>query len=70
MEVLFMADLLPNGLHGKIMICSVNYITKSRLDVQFVKKIPLEKFKRWKKKGMTKISNGFFIKCSIHLLLK
>ena len=37
-----MADLLPNGLHEKVMICSIYYITKSRLDVQFVKKIPVE----------------------------
>ena len=36
-----MADLLPNGLHEKVMICSICYITKGRLDVQFVKKIPL-----------------------------
>ena len=44
MEMLFMADLLPNGLHEKVKICSISicYITKSRLDVQFVKKIPLE----------------------------
>ena len=37
-----MADLLPNGLHEKVKICSISicYITKSRLDVQFVKKIP------------------------------
>ena len=46
MEMLFMTDLLPNGLHEKVMICSICYITKSRLDVQFVKKIPLEKFNR------------------------
>ena len=39
MEKLFMADLRSNELHEKVMIC---YITKSRLDVQFVKKIPLE----------------------------
>ena len=70
MEMLFMADLLPNGLHEKVMICSICYITKSRLDVQFVKKISLEKFNRWKKRGMIKINNGFYIKCSIHLLLK
>ena len=38
MEKSFMADLLSNGLHD-ILYC---YITKSRLDVQFVKKIPLE----------------------------
>ena len=38
--MLFMADFLPNGLHEKVMICSICYITKSRLDVQFVKKIP------------------------------
>ena len=40
---LFKVDLLSNGLHEKvthvILLC---YITKSRLDVQFVKKIPLE----------------------------
>ena len=42
MEKLFMANLLPNGLHEKVMICSICYITKSRLDVQFVKKFPLE----------------------------
>ena len=42
MEKLFMADLLSNGLHEKTMICSACYITKSRSDVQFVKKIPLE----------------------------
>ena len=37
-----MTDLLPNRLHEKVMICSICYITKSRLDVQFVKKISLE----------------------------
>ena len=42
MEKVFMADLLPNWLHEKVMICSICYITKSRLDVQFVKKIALE----------------------------
>ena len=46
MEMLFMTDLLPNGLHEKVMICSICYITKSRLDAQFVKRIPSEKFKR------------------------
>ena len=46
--MLFMANLLPNGLHEKVMICFISYITKSRLDVQFVKKTPLEKFNRWK----------------------
>ena len=38
-----MADLLPNEPHEKVMMCSICYITKSRLDVQFVKKIPLER---------------------------
>ena len=33
---LFMADLLPNGLHDKVVI-----FTKKRLDLQFVKKIAL-----------------------------
>ena len=42
MEKLFMTDLLQNVFHEKIMICSICCITKSRLDVQFVKKIPLE----------------------------
>ena len=37
-----MADLLQNGLHEKIMICSICCISKSRLDLEFVKKIPLE----------------------------
>ena len=41
-----MADLLPNGLHEKVTICSICYITKSRLDVQFVKKIPVEMVNR------------------------
>ena len=44
--MLFMAGLLQNGLHKKVMICSIFYITKSGLDVQFVKKIPLEKYGR------------------------
>ena len=42
MKKLFMTDLLPNGLHEKVMLCSIWYITKSILDVQFVKKISLE----------------------------
>ena len=33
-----MAELLPNGHHEKVMVCSIYYITKSRLEVQFVKK--------------------------------
>ena len=72
MEKLFMADLLPNGLHEKVMICSICYITKSRLDVQFVKKIPLEIVigQQMKEKGMIKINNVFYIKLFIHLLLK
>ena len=37
--MLFTADLLPNGFHEKVMICSICYITKIRLDVQLVKKI-------------------------------
>ena len=42
MEKLFMDDLPSNGLHEKVMIFSICYIiTKSRLDVQLVKKIPL-----------------------------
>ena len=66
MEMLFMADLLPNGLHEKVMICSICYITKSRLDVQFVKKIPLEMFSRWKKRGYVHIFDKD-LKCFIYL---
>ena len=69
MEKLFMADLLPNGLHEKVMICSICYITKSRLDVQFVKKIPFGNGKQMKEEGYDQ-NNGFFIKLFIHLLLK
>ena len=38
-----MADLQSNGLHEKVIICYIIMLYyKSRLDVQFVKKIPLE----------------------------
>ena len=46
MEKPFMADHQPNGLHEKVMIYSICHITKSRLDVEFVKKIPLEMVNR------------------------
>ena len=41
---LFMANLLLHGLYEKVMICYILlcHITKSRFDVQFIKKIPLE----------------------------
>ena len=63
MEKLFKVDLLPNELHEKVMVCLICYITKSRLDVQFVKKIPLEKVigQQMEEKGIIKISNGFYI---------
>ena len=64
MEKLFMAVVLANGLHEKVMICSISYIAKIRLDVQFVKIIPLEKFNRRKKRGMIKTNNGFYTKLS------
>ena len=41
-----MADFLPNRLHEKVMICFTCHITKRRLEVQFVKKIPLEMVNR------------------------
>ena len=65
-----MADLLSNELYEKIIVCSICCITKSRLSVQFVKKIPLEMVigQEMKEEGMIKI--GFYIKLSIHLLLK
>ena len=49
MEKLLMADLLPNGLLEKVR--SICYITKSRLDVQFVKKNPLGNVPQMKEKG-------------------
>ena len=55
-----MADLLPNGLHEKVMMCSICCITKSRLDVQFVKKVPLKMVigQQMKEEGYYQ-SNGF-----------
>ena len=71
MQKLFMANLLPNGLHEKVMIFSICYITKSRLDVQFVKKIPLEMvIGQQMKEEECDQNNGFHIKLPIHLLLK
>ena len=66
-----MAHLLPNGLRKKVMICSICHVTKSRLDVQFVKKIPLEMVigQQMKEEGYDQ-NNGFYIKLSVHLLLK
>ena len=66
-----MADLIPNGHHEKVMIRSICYITKSRLDVQFVKKISLEMIigQQMKEEGYDQI-NGLYMKLSIHLLLK
>ena len=71
MEKLSMADLLPNRLHEKVMICSICYITKSRLDVQFLKKISLEMVigQQIEEEGYDQ-NNGFYIKLPIHLLLK
>ena len=71
MEKLFMADLLPNGLHEKVMICSIYYITEGKLDVQFVKKISLEMVigQQMEEEGYDQ-NNGFYIKLSIQLLLK
>ena len=71
MEKLFMTDPLPNWLHEKVMICSVCCITKSRLDLQFVKKIRLEMIigQEMKEEGYDQ-NNGFYIKLSIHLLLR
>ena len=71
MEKLFVADFLSNGLHEKVMICSMCFITKSRLHVQFVEKIPLEMVigQQMKEEGYDQ-NNCFYIKVSIHLLLK
>ena len=71
MEKLFTVDLLPNGLHEKGMIFSICYITKSRLNVQFVKKIPSEMvIDQQMKEEEYDQNNGFHIKLSLHLLLK
>ena len=59
-----MADLLSNGLHGKVMICYIIMLyTESRLDMQFVKKIPLEMAigQQMKEEGMIKINSGFYM---------
>ena len=66
-----MADLLLDGLHEKVMICSICQITKSRLDVQFDKKIPLEMVpsQQMKKEGYDQ-NNGSYIKLSSYLLIK
>ena len=71
MEKLFMGNVLRNGLHEKVMICSICYITKCRLDVQLVKKIPLKMVigQQMKEEGYDQ-NNVFYIKLSIHLLLK
>ena len=42
MEKLLMTDLLQNGLHEKVMICSICHVTQSRLYVKSVTKISLE----------------------------
>ena len=50
---------------------SISYITKIRLDVQFVKKIALEMIigQQMKEEGFDQ-NNSFHIKLSFHLLLK
>ena len=71
MEKQFMANFLPNGLHEKVMICSICCMTKNRLDVLFVKKIPLDMVivQQMQEEGFDQ-NNGFCIKFSIHFLLK
>ena len=53
------------------LICSICYITESRLDVQFVKKISLEMIigEQMKEEEHDQ-NNGFHIKLSIRLLHK
>ena len=53
-----MAEHLPNALHEKVMKSSICYITKSRLEVQFVKKFSLEMVigQQIKKRGIIKIT--------------
>ena len=47
-----MADVLPNGLHVKVMICSICYITKIRLDVHFaIRKSSWKNVQQMKEKG-------------------
>ena len=65
-----MADLLPNGLHEKVLIFSICYISKKRLDVAFAKKIVLEMVIGQQMKEERYDQNKcFHIKLSIHLLL-
>ena len=66
-----MADHLPNALHEKVMKCSICYITKSRLDAQFVKKFSLEMvIGQQIKEERYDQNNSFYTKLFIHLLLK
>ena len=61
---LFMGDLLSNGLHKKVMICYIIVILL-RVDYtySFLKKSSWKwsLANRWKKRGMIKINNGFYI---------
>ena len=65
-----MSNLLSNRLHEKVIICYIVILLKVDY-VQFVKKIPLEMVigQQMKEEGHDQ-NNGFYIKLSIHLLLK
>ena len=65
-----MTDLLPNEPHEKVMMFSICYITKSRLDVQFVRKIPLEMvIVQQMEEERHDQNNGFYMKLFIHCYL-
>ena len=66
MTKLFMTDLRTNGLHEKLMICSICNITKSRFKVLLEMVIG----EQMKEEGYYQNNNSFYIKLSIHLLLK
>ena len=66
--MLFMAELLPNGLHEKVMIYSICY--KSRLDVWFVKKIPLKKSADERKGVLSKLLMVFTLNVPFICYLK
>ena len=66
---------LNKVVHGRPSIkwisCKGSYVLL-KVDKMYnlLKKIPLEMVNRWKKKGMIKIVNGFYIELPIYLLLR
>ena len=63
----YQMDFMKRYVHT---ICSICYITKGRLDVQIVEKLPLEMvISQQMKEEIYNQNNGFCIKLSIHCYL-